>query len=126
MSIDHESFSAEIIKEVGFYTQKVLTTLNVGGIIALLTFIASIENGNAVVFDVVWLERSIVGFTFGLVFVGVSLFVTYLEAQPVVAKRSNEGSGLTPFLIKMVGPPLASFLCFLLAICLALIGVKPA
>ncbi|MEO1788860.1 MAG: hypothetical protein AAFR34_04075 [Pseudomonadota bacterium] len=126
MGVDHEAFSAEIIKEVGFYTQKILTTLNVGGIVVLLTFIASIENGNAVTFDVVWLERSIVGFTVGLVCVGVSLFVTYLEAQFVVAKRGTQEENLALFLLKMVGPPLASFLCFLLAISFALVGVQPA
>ena len=123
MAVDQAQFSADVIKDIGIYTQKILVTLNAGGIVALLTFIANIENSDTVVFDIWWLKLSLCGFAAGLVFVGVSLFVTYFEAQRNIYNPEHKEASIVWFLMKMTGPPILSFIVFLFALGFALSGI---
>ncbi|MEL6887568.1 MAG: hypothetical protein AAFO86_02560 [Pseudomonadota bacterium] len=124
MAVDREQFSAEVVKDLGIYTQKVLVTLNAGGMVALLTFIANIESSETVEFNVFWLKTSMIAFSIGLIFVGLSLFVTYLEAQRSLYNPDHTDNSIPWFLIKMTGPPFLAFGAFLLGVWLSIAGIN--
>lgn len=123
MVVDRDTFNVETIKETGVYAQKILVTLNAGGIVTVLAFIGNIEGNDTVAFDVDMIKLSIVGFVLGLAFVGVSLFTVYFEAQRRLIEPERGDTSFTWFLVKMVGPPLASFTCFSTSIGFTLGGV---
>ena len=126
MTLDRDEFNAAVIKEIGIYTQKTLTTLNAGAILALLTFVGNVDDNETVVFDVNLLKYSGLAFIAGLLFVGVSLFTTYLRAQREIGKLGNSDADLSRFMVGVAGPPILSFAAFLIGILLAFAGIRAA
>ncbi len=126
MTLDHDQFSADVIKEIGIFTQKILITLNSGGIIALLTFLGSAASNPGIILDVDVLKSSAVLFVLGLAFVGVSIFITYLNAQKNLARANQPDDRFTRFMLLMTGPPILSFIAFLSAIMVAFSAVSSA
>ena len=124
MPVDHQEHSADVIKEIGLYTQKILITLNAGGMLALLTFIGNIESNQTVIFDVEVIKLSLFAFLFGVIFVGLSLFVDYLHAQRAFSNPGQTGNSFAWFMIKMVGPVFLSLLAFCLGVWTAIEGIS--
>ena len=124
MALDRKTFHSEVVWGLGFYAQKVLVTLNAGGIVALLGFISNIGDSKKVAFDVEWLKWCVFGFLVGLMLVGLSLVVTYWNAQKKIIDPNLSDGNFFCFMVKMTGSLLLSFAAFFLAIVFALFGIQ--
>lgn len=103
-----------LIESIGIFALKTLLTLNAGATVVLLALLGSLQDDTPkLTVDVPALQYAMIAFLVGIVFVLVSIAVTYVLAQLSLANwPDGEGFGMVPHLMLMMVPAIVSFLAF--------------
>lgn len=110
-----EDIQEKVIKDVGIFGLKTLLALNSGAAIVLLAFVGNVygQTEPTLALDLGRLKWAMGCFLAGIAFAMGSVAVTYVLAQLQNARRNaTTHLSIGGFLAWMVGPAVASFLCF--------------